>query len=55
VIVPVIELGEALVAVNEGIFPVPLAPRPIAVLELIHANVVPGSVEVKAATVTVLP
>jgi hypothetical protein len=55
VIVPVIELGEALVALKDGIFPVPLAPRPIAVFELIHANVVPGSVDEKAATVTVFP
>ena len=42
-IVPVIELGEALVALKDGIFPVPLAPRPMAVLELIHANVVRSS------------
>ena len=38
------EIGEdvGLVAENEGGFPVPLAPRPIAVLLLLHANVPPG-------------
>ena len=37
------EIGElvALVAVNEGIFPVPLAARPIAVLLFVQVNVVP--------------
>ena len=37
------EIGElvALVAVNEGIFPVPLAARPIDVLLFVQVNVVP--------------
>ena len=37
------EIGEvvALVAVNEGIFPVPLAARPIAVLLFAQVKVVP--------------
>ena len=41
VIVAVIGEVVALVAVNEGIFPVPLAGRPIAVLLLVQVNVVP--------------
>ena len=40
-IVAVIGKVVALVAVNEGIFPVPLAVRPIAVVLFVHANVVP--------------
>ncbi len=32
-----------LVAVKAGIFPVPEAPSPIAVLLLVHENVVPGA------------
>jgi hypothetical protein len=42
----------ALVAVNEGVFPVPLAARPIAVLLFVHAKVAPvtGLVNADAAT-----
>ena len=40
-IVPVIGDVVALVAVNEGILFEPLAARPIAVLLLVHVNVVP--------------
>jgi len=36
VIVPDIAVVPALVAVKLGMFPVPLAPRPIAVLEFVH-------------------
>jgi hypothetical protein len=43
VTVIVAEIGDvvAFVAVNEGILPEPLAPRPIAVLPFVHVNVVP--------------
>ena len=40
-IVAVIGDVVALVAVNEGILPEPLAARPIAVLLFVHMNVVP--------------
>ena len=41
VIVAVIGEVVAFVAMNEGIFPVPLAARPIAVLLFVQVNVVP--------------
>ena len=41
VIVDVIGAVVAFVTVNEGIFPEPLAARPIAVLLFVHVNVVP--------------
>ena len=41
VIVAVIGEVVAFVAVNEGILPVPLAERPIAVLLFVHVNDVP--------------
>jgi hypothetical protein len=41
VIVAVIGDVVALIAVNEGTLPEPLAARPIAVLLLVHVNVVP--------------
>ena len=41
VIVAVIGEVVAFVAMNEGIFPEPLAARPIAVLLFVHVNVVP--------------
>jgi hypothetical protein len=41
VIVAVIGEVVAFVAVNEGIFPAPLAARPIAVLLFVQVNVVP--------------
>ena len=40
-IVAVIGDVVALIAVNEGTLPEPLAARPIAVLLLVHVNVVP--------------
>ena len=43
VTVIVVVIGEvvAFVAMNEGIFPEPLAARPMAVLVFVHVNVVP--------------
>jgi hypothetical protein len=43
-------------AVNEGIFPEPLATKPIAVLELLHENELPVGTLIKfvAATVPLL-
>jgi hypothetical protein len=41
VIVAVIGDVVALIAVNEGTLPEPLAARPIAVVLLVHVNVVP--------------
>ena len=45
----------ALVAVNEGIFPEPLAARPIAVLLFVHVNVVPLTGPVKFVIDVVAP
>ena len=55
-IVAVIGLFPVFVAVNEAISPVPLAPIPMSVLELVHVKVPPDGVLVKvvAATVPVL-
>jgi len=55
VIVAVMGVVPGLVAVNEGTFPFPLAPRPMAVLLLVHANVAPGVVLVKFDAGTVAP
>jgi hypothetical protein len=44
VIVAVIGPGPGLVPMNEGILPVPLAPRPIDVLLFVQLNIVPGTV-----------
>jgi len=56
VMVADIELVPVFVAVNETISPVPLADKPIAVLELIHEKVPPAGVLVKfvAGTVSLL-
>jgi len=43
------------IPVKEGVFPVPLAARPIAVLEFVHAKVVPGVVLVKLEAGIVTP
>jgi hypothetical protein len=45
--VAVMGVGPEFIAVNEGTFPIPLAPNPIAVLLFAHVNVVPGVVLVK--------
>ena len=44
VIVPEIKPPLALVVVNAGTFPAPLAASPIAVLEFVHAKVAPVGV-----------
>ena len=51
--VAVTESAVLFVPVNEGVLPVPLAARPIAVLEFVHAKVVPDVVLVKAEAATV--
>lgn len=48
-----IAVEPALVAVNEGKLPVPLAPKPIAVFEFDQENVVPAWGEVKVVIGTV--
>ena len=53
--VAVMGLPVELVAVNEGIFPLPLAPRPMVVLLLVHAKVAPVGVLVNVAAATVVP
>ena len=55
VIVLVIGLLVALVAVNEGTFPVPDAPNPIAVFEFVHPKVAPVVGLVKLLAETVAP
>jgi hypothetical protein len=55
VIVAVTAVAPVLLAVNTGVFPLPLAPRPIVVLELVHANVVPAVGLVKADAGTEAP
>ena len=47
VMVAVTGVSVAFVAVNELIFPVPLADKPIEVLLLVHVYVVPETAEVK--------
>ena len=55
VIVAVIGVVPGFVAVNAGIFPLPFAPSPMAVLLFVHVNVVPGVVLVKFVAGTVAP
>lgn len=55
VIVAVIVLVPAFVAVKAEIVPDPLAPSPIAVLEFVHANVVPVTGLVKLFAGTLAP
>ena len=55
VMVAVIGPVVALAVVNVGKLPVPLAPRPMAVLLLVQLKVVPGTVDVNAGGVTELP
>ncbi len=55
VIVAVAEMAVLLVAVNAGVFPVPLAARPIDASELVQSNVVPGVVLVKFEATIVAP
>ena len=44
-----------LVAVKEGVFPLPLAPKPTVVLELVQVNDPPAGVLEKAVAGTVAP
>jgi hypothetical protein len=55
VIVVVIAAAVALVAVKEGVFPVPEAAKPMAAFELVQANVPPAGVLTKADAGTLLP
>ena len=55
VMVDVIGLVPVLVAVNAGVFPVPLAAKPMVVLEFVHAKVAPAGVEAKAEAATAPP
>ena len=55
VIVADMGLPVALVVVKEGTFPFPLAPRPMAVLLLVHAKVAPFGVLVNAVVAIVVP
>jgi hypothetical protein len=55
VMVAMMGVAPGLVAVNEGTFPFPLAPSPIAVLLFVHENVAPGVVLVKLVAGTVAP
>ena len=54
-IVPLIAVTPALVVTKLGILPVPDAPRPIAVLELVHAKVVVGVRLVKLTAAVAAP
>jgi hypothetical protein len=51
--VPLIGAAVALVAVNDGILPVPFATNPIAILELVHVKLPPVGVLTKIAASTV--
>ena len=53
--VAITEIAVLLVAVNAGVFPVPLAARPIDASELVQSNVVPGVVLVKFEATIVAP
>jgi hypothetical protein len=53
--VPEMEEPDALVPLNAAIFPAPLAPNPIAVLEFVQANVVPGVKLVKLVAAMLPP
>ena len=54
VMVAVTGSAELFVAENEGVFPVPLAARPIEGVEFVHVKVVPGVVLVNAEAATVI-
>jgi len=53
VMVAVIGLFPVFVAVNDGIFPVPLAPNPMAVFEFVQEKVPPAGILVKFTVGTV--
>ena len=54
-LVAVIAADVVLVAVNVGVLPVPLAAKPIAVFEFVHANVAPEGILVNALAGTYAP
>ena len=54
-IVAVIGLVVVLVAVKAGVFPAPLAPKPMAVLLFVQLKVAPAGVVVKLLVGTVAP
>ena len=51
--VPLIEIAEALVAVNAGMLPLPFAHNPIAVLVLVHVKLPPVGVLIKFVATTI--
>ena len=53
--VAVIAADVVFVAVNTGVFPVPLAAKPIAVFEFVHANIAPAGVLASADAATDAP
>ncbi len=53
--VPTITVVPALVAVNDGVFPFPLAGKPIAGLLLVQVKVAPAGVLIKLEAATVAP
>ena len=55
VTVAVTGLGVILVPVKAGMFPVPLAARPILTSEFVHAKIVPGEVLVGTPSITFAP
>jgi hypothetical protein len=55
VIVPVIAAEPLLTETNDGVFPEPDAPRPIAVFEFVHANVAPAGLLEKVEAPIVVP
>ena len=55
VIVPEIVPGPALEATKAGVFPEPLAPKPMTVFEFVQAKEAPGGVLIKFETGTVAP
>ena len=55
VMVPLIGVEPELVAVKEGTFPLPLAPRPMAVLEFVHVNDPPAGELLNEVAPTTVP
>lgn len=53
--VPLITVDPALVAVKDEILPLPLAPKPIPVLELVQAKLPPAGVLLKVVAAILVP
>ena len=53
--VPLIIVDPVLAAVNEEIFPLPLAPKPMPVLELVQLKLPPAGVLLKVVAAMVVP